>query len=91
MRFSEPKKGNKLSKVLDQIGRDLKSNNRYTELEKEYNKVRQINEFALAPLLLRWSLEETQETLRGEIGFTEITYATDNVYTGQSMLVCAQK
>ena len=91
LRFSEPKKGNKLSKVLDQIGRDLKSNNRYTELEKEYNKVRQINEFALAPLLHRWSLEEIQETLRREIGFTEITYATDNVYAGQSMLVCAQK
>ena len=34
LRFSEPKKGNKLSKVLDQIGRDLKSNNRYTGLER---------------------------------------------------------
>ncbi len=91
LRFSEPKKGNKLSKVLDQIWRDLKGNNRYAGLEKEYNKVRQINELALAPLLHRWSLEETRETLRREIGFTEITYATDNVYAGQSMLVCAQK
>jgi ubiquinone/menaquinone biosynthesis C-methylase UbiE len=91
LRFSEPKKRNKLSKVLDQIGKDLKGNNRYAELAKEYNKVRQINEFALAPLLHRWSFEEIQETLRREIGFTEITYATDNVYAGQSMLVCAQK
>ena len=61
LRFSEPKKGNKLSKVLDQIGRDLKGNNRYTGLAKEYHKVRQINEFALAPLLHRWSLGEIQE------------------------------
>ena len=91
LRFSEPKKGNKLSKVLDQIWRDLKGNNRYAGLEKEYNKVRQINELALAPLLHRWSLEEVRETLRREIGFTEIKYATDNVYAGQSMLVCAQK
>jgi ubiquinone/menaquinone biosynthesis C-methylase UbiE len=91
LRFSEPKKGNKLSKVLDQIYRDLKGNNRYAGLEKEYQKVRQINEFALAPLLHRWSLEEIQETLRRAIGFTEITYAADNVYAGQSMLVCAQK
>jgi len=91
LRFSEPKKGNKLSKVLDQIYRDLKGNNRYAGLEKEYHKVRQINEFALAPLLHRWSLEEIQEILRRDIGFTEITYATENVYAGQSMLVCAQK
>ena len=91
LRFSEPKKGNTLSKVLDQIGLDLKRNNRYRELEKEYHKVRQINEFSLAPMMHLWSLEEVQETLRREIGFTEITYATDNVYAGQSMLVCAQK
>jgi ubiquinone/menaquinone biosynthesis C-methylase UbiE len=91
LRFSEPQRGNKLSKVLDQIGLDLKRNNRYREIEKAYLKVRQINEFSLAPMLHRWSLEEIQETLRREIGFTEITYATDDVYAGQSMLVCAQK
>ena len=91
LRFSEPKKGNKLSKVLDQIGRDLKGNNRYTGLAKEYHKVRQINEFALAPLLHRWSLGEIQEILRRDIGFTKIAYATDDIYAGQSMLVCAQK
>ena len=91
LRFSEPRKGNKLSKVLEQIDRDLKRNNRYAGLEKEYHKVRQINEASLAPMLHRWSLEEIQEILRGDIGFTRVTYATDNVYAGQSMLVCVQK
>jgi SAM-dependent methyltransferase/PAS domain-containing protein len=78
-------------KVLDQIGLDLKRNNRYAELEKEYRKLRQINEFSLAPMLRRWSLEETKGILRHEVGFTQITYASDKVYAGQSMLVCAQK
>jgi len=91
LRFSEPRKGNKLSKVLEQIDRDLKRNNRYAGLEKEYHKVRQINEASLAPMLHRWSLEEIKEILRGDIGFTRVTYATDNVYAGQSMLVCVQK
>jgi ubiquinone/menaquinone biosynthesis C-methylase UbiE len=90
-RFSEPQKSTKLSKVLDQIGLDLKRNNRYAELEKEYHKLRQINEFSLAPMLRRWSLEETKGILRHEVGFTQITYASDKVYAGQSMLVCAQK
>lgn len=91
LRFSEPRKGNKLSKVLDQIGRDLKRNNCYAALEKEYHTVRQINEASLAPMLHRWSLEEIKEILLRDIGFTGITHATDNVYAGQSMLVCVIK
>lgn len=90
-RFSEPQRGTKLSKVLDQIGRDLKRNHRYAELEKEYHKLRQINKFSLAPMLQRWSLEEMKGILRQEVGFTQITHASDEVYAGQSMLVCAQK
>jgi len=90
-RFSEPHKDCKLFKVLDQIGRDLKRTNRYAELEKEYRKVRQINEYSLAPLLRRWSLNEMKTILCEEAGFAKCTYATDEVYAGQSMLICARK
>ena len=90
-RLSEPHKDCKVFKVLDQIGRDLKRTNRYAELEKEYRKVRQINEYSLAPLLRRWSLSEMKTSLCREIGFAECTYATDDVYAGQSMLICARK
>jgi len=79
-----------LFKVLDQIGRDLKRTNRYGELEKEYLKVREINEYSLAPMLLRWSQLEMKNLLT-EGGFSVTTYWTDDVYAGQSMLVCARK
>ena len=90
-RFSEPHKNCKLSKVLDQIGRDLRRNNRHKELEEDYRKVRQINEFSLAPMLHRWSLTEMKTLLCEEIGFARCTYAEDDLYAGQSMLVCVQK
>ncbi len=91
IRFSEPHKDCRLVKVLDQIGRDLKRTNRYAELEHEYRRVRLINEYALAPLLCRWSLGEMKTMLREEIGFAACTYATDAAYAGQSMLICARK
>jgi ubiquinone/menaquinone biosynthesis C-methylase UbiE len=90
-RLSEPHKDCKVFKVLDQIGRDLKRTNRYAELEKEYRKVRQIKEYSLAPLLRRWTLSEMKTSLCREIGFAECTYATDDVYAGQSMLICARQ
>lgn len=90
-RFSETHKDCKLFKVLDQIGRDPKRTNRYAELEKEYRKVRQINEYVLAPLLRRWSLNEMKTILCEEVGFAKCTYATDDLYAGQSMLICGRK
>ncbi len=91
LRLSEPHKGCKLSKVLDQIGRDLRRTNSYDGLEQDYRKLRQINEFSLAPMLSKWSLDDMAAILCGQIGFARCTYAVDDVYAGQSMLVCAQK
>ncbi len=89
-RISEPKKTTRLSKVLDQIGRDLRHNSGYAEIEADYQKVRQINERALAPMLQRWTIDE-MKSLLGAVGFERVTYETDAAYAGQSMLICVQK
>jgi hypothetical protein len=51
------------------------------------------SEYALSydKVLIRWSLSEMKTSLCREIGFAECTYATDDVYAGQSMLICARK
>ena len=41
-------------------------------------------------MLNRWTTGEMQAMLR-EIGFSQITYASDEAYAGQSMIVCARK
>lgn len=90
VRISGPQKSTKLSKVLDQVKKDLIRNKKFDQIKKEYLRVKQINEYSLAPMLLRWSQEEMENLLR-ETGFSLITYSRDDVYAGQSMLVCAQK
>ena len=90
IRISGPQKGTKLSVLFDQIQEDLKTNKKFDELEKDFRKVRDINEHSLAPMLLRWDKDD-MEILLKKAGFSEITYSADNVYAGQSMLVCARK
>jgi ubiquinone/menaquinone biosynthesis C-methylase UbiE/PAS domain-containing protein len=90
VRISGPQKSTKLSKVLDQIKKDLIRNKRFDQFEKEYLRVKQINEYSLALMLLRWTQEEMETLLEGA-RFSSISYSTDDIYAGQSMLVCAQK
>ena len=90
VRISGPQKSTKLSKVLEQIKKDLIRNKRFDQLEKEYLRVKQINEYSLAFMLLRWTQEEMETLLEGA-RFSSISYSTDDIYAGQSMLVCAQK
>jgi ubiquinone/menaquinone biosynthesis C-methylase UbiE len=91
LRLSEPQRKTDVLKVLDRIERDLKRNGSYGRVQREYLKLRQINELQLAPLLNRWDLAEMETLLVDEIGFADITYAADDVYAGQSILVCARK
>jgi ubiquinone/menaquinone biosynthesis C-methylase UbiE/PAS domain-containing protein len=90
IRISGPQKSTNLSALLEQIKQDLVDKNRFDELQKDFLKVRQINEYSLAPMLLRWSKEDMEALLRAT-GFSKITYSTDKAYGGQSMLVCARK
>ncbi|WP_411728678.1 class I SAM-dependent methyltransferase [Methyloglobulus sp.] len=89
IRISEPQKCTDLSKVLEQIRSDLKKNGKYTELEADFLKLCQINEFSLQPLLHRWTLDEMEKVLLQD--FSSISYKTDRIYAGQSMLICANK
>ncbi len=89
IRISEPQKSTDLSKVLEQIRSDLKKNGKYTKLEADFMKLEQINEFLLKPLLHRWTLADMEKILLHD--FTSITYKTDRIYAGQSMLICARK
>lgn len=91
IRISEPQKSTDLSIVLEQIRSDLKKNGRYNELEADFLKLRQINEFSLQPLLHRWTLDEMEKILLLLPDFSSITYKTDRIYAGQSMMICGRK
>lgn len=91
LRLSEPQRKTDVTQLLERIERDLKRNGSYSRVQREYLKLRQINETQLSPLLNRWDLAEMKTLLEDEIGFADITYATDDVYAGQSILVCARK
>lgn len=90
VRISGPQKRTQLKKVLDRIKHDLVENNAFDKFKHDYEKVKQINEHALASMLFHWS-QEDMESLLLEVGFSAISYSTDKVYAEQSMLVCAKK
>jgi ubiquinone/menaquinone biosynthesis C-methylase UbiE len=90
LRLSGPRKDTKLPILFDQILRELKDSNTYLELEPDYQRVLRINELKLGPMLHRWSTKEV-EALLLEAGFSRIVHSTEDVYAGQSMLVCAVK
>lgn len=89
IRISEPQKSTDLKKVLDQIQADLKKNGKYTELQADFLKLCQINEFSLQPYLHRWTLKDLANILLQN--FSSISYQTDKVYADQSLLICARK
>jgi SAM-dependent methyltransferase/PAS domain-containing protein len=90
LRLSGPRKDTKLPVLFDQILRELKESDVFHELEQDYRRVLRINELKLGPMLYRWSTEEVKALLR-EAGFSKIVHSTEDVYAGQSMLVCAVK
>jgi len=89
IRISDPQKSTDLQKVLDQIQADLKKNGKYAELEADFLKLCQINEFSLQPYLHRWTLKDLETILLQN--FSAISYQTDRVYADQSLLICARK
>lgn len=89
IRISEPQKSTDVNKVLEQIKLDLEKTGSYAKLEKDFIKLKHINETSLKPLLNRWSIDELERILLQE--FNDITYRTDHIYADQSMLICARK
>ena len=91
IRISEPQKSTQVSILLEQIRSDLKNNGRYAELEADYLKLQQINEFSLRPLLNRWTIGDMEKILAQLPDFSDVTYKSDRTYAGQSMMICASK
>ncbi|HUT11813.1 MAG TPA: class I SAM-dependent methyltransferase [Thermoguttaceae bacterium] len=90
VRISGPQKKSNLKRLFRQIRRDLQSNGKFEELRAHYDRVESINTHSLAPMLNRWTVDDVAQQLK-DAGFSEITYADDNAYAGQSMIVCAKK
>jgi ubiquinone/menaquinone biosynthesis C-methylase UbiE/PAS domain-containing protein len=90
LRLSGPRKDTKLPILFNQILKELKESNAFHELEPDYQRVLRINELKLGQRLHRWSTEEVKALLR-EAGFSRIVHSSEDVYAGQSMLVCAVK
>jgi ubiquinone/menaquinone biosynthesis C-methylase UbiE len=90
LRLSEPRSDTSLDVLFERISADLKDAGKYEELEPDYLRVREINYFRLRPMLNRWTIEEMKLELR-KARFSEVTYASTEVYAGQSMLICAVK
>jgi ubiquinone/menaquinone biosynthesis C-methylase UbiE len=91
IRLSEPQKSTNVTILLDQIRSDLRKNGRYTELEADFLKLQQINEFSLRPLLHRWTIDDMEKILLLMPDLSSITYKSDRTYAGQSMMICATK
>ena len=90
LRLSGPRKDSNLPLLFNRILKDLKRSGKFQELESDYRHVLQINELKLAPMLYRWSTHQVEDMLIAA-GFSEIVYSSEDVYAGQSMLVCAVK
>lgn len=90
LRLSGPRKDSQIEVLFDRIKTDLISKGKFEELKDEYNHVWNINKTRLDPWLYRWTRNELEQKVL-EAGFSEIVYSTDDVYAGQSMLICARK
>ena len=90
LRLSGPRKDTSLPVLFDRIHKDLEEMGKLQELEADYRHVLQINELKLAPMLCRWSTQQVQDMLLAA-GFSRIVHSSEDVYAGQSMLVCAIK
>jgi hypothetical protein len=79
-----------LEVLFNRIARELKEGGTFAQLESDYALVLQINELKLRPMLYRWSTKDVEDMVLAA-GFSKITHSTEDVYAGQSMLICAVK
>jgi ubiquinone/menaquinone biosynthesis C-methylase UbiE len=90
LRLSGPRKDTNLQILFDRIMKELKEAQKFTELEADYRHIVQINELRLRPWLYRWSRTDVEGMLT-KAGFSKIVHSSEDIYAGQSMLVCAAK
>lgn len=89
LRMSGPRKDTKVDVLFDRIEKELRDAKKFEELETDFRHALEINKQRLATMLYRWDVKDVQDMLV-KAGF-KVTYATTDVYAGQSMLICAVK
>ena len=90
LRISGPHTGSDVEILFRDIRRDLEASGQFEAVKLAYERVYAINKLRLAPMLGRWTTAELAKTLQ-EAGFGQIVHASESVYNGQSMLICARK
>jgi ubiquinone/menaquinone biosynthesis C-methylase UbiE len=89
IRLSGPKSDTRVGRLMAQLRRELEASGRFAELEADFERVRVINEYYLAPQLRRWSVGQVRSMLE-EVGFS-VDYSTDHAYSGEGMILMARK
>ena len=90
LRLSGPRNDTNIDVVFERIHAELRECGKLSEVEADYTHVSQINKMKLSPWLYRWSSKDVQEMILSA-GFSTILHSSEDVYAGQSMLLCAQK
>jgi ubiquinone/menaquinone biosynthesis C-methylase UbiE len=90
VRISGPKKNTNLPALFRRIQKDLKRAGRFGELKSEFDHVKFINEYMLAPMLFQWAAHDVEGMLR-EAGFEGQIHSTEQAYAGQAMVLAANK
>jgi ubiquinone/menaquinone biosynthesis C-methylase UbiE len=90
IRISEPHKNANVTKVMNEIKKDLKANGHFDEVIEQYRKVEEINQLSLSKMLNKWTIED-MENLLMKVGFSRISFKMDKTYARQSFIICAQK
>jgi SAM-dependent methyltransferase/PAS domain-containing protein len=92
VRISGPQRRTQLSRLMRRIKVDLEDKGLFGKFRDHYFHVEEINrQLEMMPNFRRWDLKDMQELLLNRARFSELTYATDQAYAGDAMLVCARK
>lgn len=90
IRISGPKKNVNLGVLLKRFEEDLKKAGKLDELREQLEHVKSINVKYLQPMLHKWDAADIDRML-GNAGFKDAYYINEQVYAGQSRIVCARK
>ncbi len=91
LRLSEPRRDTDASVLMAALRRQLALDHAAdSALWADFDAVQRFNTQVLVPHLHRWTTDEMIDRLRS-VGFASIAYASEEVYAGQSMLICARK
>jgi hypothetical protein len=92
VRISGPQRTTRLSRLMRRIKSDLERKGLFDVYRDHYFHLLEINwRLERLPNFRRWDLKDMQELLLNRAKFSELTYATDQAYAGDAMLVCARK